>query len=82
VPAATQAQLWALRELLRAVLEPAGFLNPQSPDRILTELMRAFERAELAPRELELWGNALRKASESAARPASRSRKPGSKSPQ
>ena len=60
-PAATQAQLWALRERLRAVLEPAGFLNPQSPDRILTELMRAFERAALGPRELELWENALRK---------------------
>ncbi len=61
LPAATQAQLWALRERLRAVLEPAGFLNPQSPDLILTELMRVFERAQLTPRELELWANALRK---------------------
>jgi tRNA/rRNA methyltransferase len=60
-PSATQEQLWGLRERLRAVLEPAEFLNPQSPDLILTELMRAWERARLAPRELELWGNALRK---------------------
>jgi tRNA/rRNA methyltransferase len=81
-PVATQAQLWALRERLRAVLEPAGFLNPQSPDLILTELMRAFERAALAPRELELWGNALRKASENGARPKPRSGKSGNESPQ
>ncbi len=65
---ATQEQLWGLRERLRAVLEPADFLNPQSPDRILTELMRAWERAQLGPRELELWSNALRKVGETLAR--------------
>ena len=46
------------------MLGPADFLNPQSPDRILAELMRPWERAGLAPRELELWTNALRKIAE------------------
>jgi tRNA/rRNA methyltransferase len=58
---ATHAELSALRERLRAILGPADFLNPQSPDRILTELLRPLERAGLTPRELELWSNALRK---------------------
>jgi tRNA/rRNA methyltransferase len=61
---ATQEQLWALRELLRLVLEPADFLNPQGPDRILAELMRPWERARIGPREIELWSNALRKVGE------------------
>jgi tRNA C32,U32 (ribose-2'-O)-methylase TrmJ len=65
---ANQEQLWALRERLRAVLEPADFLNPQSPDRILTELTRPWERAQLAPREIELWQNALRKVADTLAR--------------
>jgi tRNA C32,U32 (ribose-2'-O)-methylase TrmJ len=61
---ATQEQLWALRERLRLVLEPADFLNPQGPDRILAELMRPWERARIGPREIELWSNALRKVGE------------------
>ena len=67
-PVVTQGQLWELRERLRAVLDPADFLNPQGPDRILAELMRPWERAQLDPRELELWSNALRKLAETLAR--------------
>jgi tRNA/rRNA methyltransferase len=79
----TQQQLSALRERLRAVLEPVEFLNPQGPDRILAELMRPWERARLAPRELELWSNALRKVSEELGRLARPPRrKPGSKTSQ
>jgi tRNA/rRNA methyltransferase len=73
----SQAELWALRERLRRVLEPIGFLNPQSPDLILTELVRAWERAQLTPREAELWGNALRKVDETLER-QSKAGKPGS----
>ncbi len=77
----SQAELWALRDRLRAVLEPIGFLNPQSPDLILTELVRAWERAQLTPREVELWGNALRKVSQTLDvkpdRPEPGRRKPG-----
>jgi tRNA/rRNA methyltransferase len=82
-PSPTQEQLWALRERLRAVLAPADFLNPQGPERILAELMRPWERARLAPRELELWTNALRKASEALERLGREPRrKPGSETGQ
>lgn len=60
-PAASQAQLWALRARLGEALVPADFVNPQAPERILAELLRPLERAQLTPRELELWSNALRK---------------------
>src|SRR5581483_8985750 len=58
---ATHGELQELRERLRVVLDSADFLNPQNPERILGELMRPLERAGLNARELELWGNALRK---------------------
>jgi tRNA/rRNA methyltransferase len=60
-PAATFEELAALRERLRTVLDGAQFLNLQNPDRILDELSRPLARAQLSPRELELWTNALRK---------------------
>ncbi len=60
-PVATVADLTALRERLRLVLGGAQFLNPQNPDRILDELTRPLARAQLTPREVELWSNALRK---------------------
>jgi tRNA/rRNA methyltransferase len=58
---ATVAELDGLRERLRSALAAADFLNPQSPDRILDELLRPLARAQLSPREVDLWGNALRK---------------------
>ena len=57
----TVADLKTLRARLSVALEASDFLNPQSPGRILDELLRPLARAQLSPRELDLWGNALRK---------------------
>jgi tRNA/rRNA methyltransferase len=47
----TVEALWAR---LRAVLELAGYLSPQNPDRILVEWRRLLSRAEPTQREVEL----------------------------
>jgi tRNA C32,U32 (ribose-2'-O)-methylase TrmJ len=61
VARATQGELAAARGEAQRALEAAGFLNPQSPELVLAELVRCWERAELTPREAELWRNAFRK---------------------
>ncbi len=70
----------AIAEARRALLE-AGFLNPQNPELVLSELSRTWERAALTPREAELWRNALRKLADELGRRArprasARSRRP------
>ena len=50
----------ALWERVRAVLGPAGYLNPQNPDHILAEMRRLLSRAEPTQREVELCVAALR----------------------
>jgi tRNA/rRNA methyltransferase len=58
---ATLAERAELRALLEALLLEAGFLNPQNPDNILTELLRPLESSGLERRELLLWKTALKK---------------------
>jgi tRNA/rRNA methyltransferase len=50
----------ALWERLRAVLGRAGYLNPQNPEHVLTELRRFLTRAEPTQREVELCVAAVR----------------------
>jgi tRNA/rRNA methyltransferase len=54
-PRAEAAALERLYERMRELLLEAGFLSPQNPDLILSELKRCFERSEPTPREAELW---------------------------
>ena len=54
-PAATVAELGALGQKLGAALADAAFLDPANPRHALDDLMRAFERAQLSPREWRLW---------------------------
>jgi tRNA/rRNA methyltransferase len=60
-PRATHRELAAATAEAQRALLAAGFLNPQSPELVLAELARCWERAELTPREAELWRNAFRK---------------------
>jgi tRNA/rRNA methyltransferase len=53
----------ALEARMRETLLGAGFLNPQAPEHILTELTRSLLRGELSQREAELWLTAFRKLS-------------------
>jgi len=54
-PRASLQALAALEARMSEALAQAGFLNPQSPQRILRELMRSLEKAGLTRREVELW---------------------------
>ena len=58
---ATRRELLAAEAEAQRALSAAGFLNPQRPELILDELTRCWTRAELGPREAELWRNAFRK---------------------
>jgi len=61
VARAAQREITAAKAEAERALQAAGFLNPQSPELVLAELVRSWERAELTPREAELWRNAFRK---------------------
>jgi tRNA/rRNA methyltransferase len=50
----TAGELEHVLEDLRAALLAIGFLNPQNPEAILTELRRMLARAALTPRETSL----------------------------
>jgi tRNA/rRNA methyltransferase len=52
--------LEALWDRARALLDQAGFLNPQNPEHILAELRRLLARAEPTQREAELCVAAVR----------------------
>jgi tRNA/rRNA methyltransferase len=52
--AVTAGELEALLEDLKAALLAIGFLNPQSPEAILTELRRMLARGGLTAREWTL----------------------------
>ncbi len=54
-PRASAEALERLYDRMRTVLLAAGFLSPQNPDLILSELKRSLERSEPTPREAELW---------------------------
>ncbi len=54
-PSVRLETLQALEGKLQALLERAGFLNPQAPQRALRELMRSLERVQLSQREAEMW---------------------------
>jgi tRNA/rRNA methyltransferase len=58
---ATQRELSVIKAEARRALQAAGFLNPQNPELVLAELARCWERADLTPREAELWRSAFRK---------------------
>ena len=60
-PLATLGALEALEGRLQQALRAADFINPQRPDRVLRELMRTLERAQLTEREAGLWLSAVRK---------------------
>lgn len=51
---ARHATLEALWDRLRALLDAAGYLNPQNPEHILADLRRLLARAEPTQREVEL----------------------------
>jgi tRNA/rRNA methyltransferase len=57
---ARHATLEALWERTGALLQAAGFLNPQAPEHILAELRRVLARAEPSQREAELLAAAVR----------------------
>lgn len=50
----------ALWDRTRALLAAAGYLNPQNPDAVLSELRRVLARAEPTQREVELLAAAVR----------------------
>lgn len=54
-PRAPAEALERLYARMREVLLGAGFLSPQNPELILSELKRLLERGEPTPREAELW---------------------------
>jgi tRNA/rRNA methyltransferase len=47
--------LQRLYDRMKDVLLQSGFLSPQNPDLILSELKRFIERCQPSPREAELW---------------------------
>lgn len=53
------AALQALEARARDVLLRAGFLNPQAPEHVLRELLRALVNGKLTQREAELWLSAF-----------------------
>jgi TrmH family RNA methyltransferase len=53
-PRATAGDLEVLLGELREALLAIGFLNPQNPDAVLTEIRRMWARGGLTPRELTL----------------------------
>jgi TrmH family RNA methyltransferase len=61
-PLASQAQVEAALRELREGLVGIGYLNPQNPDAILTELRRMLARARPSPREVDLLRGLARQA--------------------
>jgi len=59
-PPARHETLEALWDRTRALLSAVGYLNPQSPERVLAELRRVLARAEPTQREAELLAAAVR----------------------
>jgi tRNA/rRNA methyltransferase len=53
-PRATAGEIEALLGDMRTALLAIGFLNPQNPDAVLTELRRMWARGGLSPREVTL----------------------------
>jgi len=54
-PSATDAQLAQLEARLGEALALAKFLDPENPRHALRDLARAWQRAQLSPREWRLW---------------------------
>lgn len=59
VDPARHETLEALWDRTRTLLSAAGYLNPQNPDLVLTELRRVLARAEPTQREVELLAAAV-----------------------
>ncbi|MGQ0506552.1 MAG: RNA methyltransferase [Myxococcaceae bacterium] len=60
-PAAPLQLVQVLEEKMREVLLAKGFLNPQAPDHVLTEMSRSLIKGRLTQREAELWVAAFKK---------------------
>jgi tRNA/rRNA methyltransferase len=59
-PAARIQTVQALETVMRDGLSRAGFLNPQSPEAVLQELVHVLRRGRPSQREVELWTGAFR----------------------
>ncbi len=57
---ATREEIDRLESFAKATLLDAGFLNPQQPDKVLTELRRLLVRAQPTRREVELCTAAIK----------------------
>ncbi|MBS2027960.1 MAG: TrmJ/YjtD family RNA methyltransferase [Deltaproteobacteria bacterium] len=64
-PAATDAELQQLEAKLVDALAAVHFVDPENPRHAVRDLARAFQRAQLSPRELRLWIAALSKIAKS-----------------
>ena len=64
-PSASDAELQQLESKLAAALAAAHFLDPENPRHAVRDLTRAFQRAQLSPKELRLWLAALGKLAKS-----------------
>lgn len=58
-PAATDAELEQLEARFGEALAAAKFLDPEQPRHALRDLARAWQRAQLSPKEWRLWMAAL-----------------------
>lgn len=70
---ATREELHRLEAFARDALLDVGFLNPQQPDQVLTELRRLLARAEPTQREVELLTAAVKQIQRAARVPPRRS---------
>ena len=76
---ATRAEIDRLEAYGREALLDAGFLNPQQPEKVLSELRRLLARAEPTRREVELCTAAVKQLHRSLVPVPGRSRGPGPK---
>jgi tRNA/rRNA methyltransferase len=58
-PVASDAELAVLETRMVEALVSARFLDPESPRHAVRDLARAWQRAQLSPREWRLWNAAL-----------------------
>jgi tRNA/rRNA methyltransferase len=69
-PAATDAELSQLEARLGEALAAARFLDPEKPRHALRDLARAWQRAQLSPKEWRLWMAALSALAKQNAKPS------------